>query len=297
MPVRFTDSITITSGGGPNPTDSFSLQLVVADTVPATTDATSFGFTFPETVPEQSETVRLGLTFEDTVAAVTDALVSLGIGAADTVDIATDLATFLINLSLSDTIGAQSETVSLAFTLPETVPVQTEERTATATFREGATTAASTGTHPWVNPTNAQGLNGVGGNATSSDTNAINTHSSALTLDPYPDPVSDFSSWTITSVTVSEYASYTPGVLPAAGSWILQWRIGTGTYTNLESLNAAFNSLTTPKVFDITAGIAGSWANLDGFNARVLYISGLAETSSAAVDAIVLTVVATKTSF
>lgn len=155
MTVRFTDSITIGGGGGgPNPTDSFTIGIRVADTVPGATDSLSVAFSFPDTVPAVTDAASLLLVFDDIVAAVTDALLRLGIGIADTVPIANDVATFAMQLALSDTVPAVNDAVTLRFTLPDTVGLPSDARTSLG--RAWLSGSAGSGV---TNPGNADGPN------------------------------------------------------------------------------------------------------------------------------------------
>lgn len=285
-------------GGGPNPTDDFFLKIIAGETIPGLTDATSMGFIFPESNPTLTDAVSLKLTSSETVPVLSDALTRLGITIGETVPAVSDAVTFLLNLALTESNAALTELLKLDLRgLGDSISAPSDAQSATATWRQGATTAASTGTNAWTSPANAQGLKDAS-NATSADASAIATWASALKLDPYPDPDSSFGSWTISTVKIYEYASYTPGTLPDAGSWKLQYRLSAGAYSTAESINTAFNSLTTPKVFDITAakpgGGAWTWADLNTLNTNVIYNSAPVETSSAAVDAIEIEVVATK---
>jgi hypothetical protein len=154
--VRFQDSLTVVQGGsGPNPVDSFSLAVKIADTVPGDTDAVSFAFAFPDSVPAQTETVKLGLTYPDTVQAVADALLSLGLRIAETTAVQNDVATFLIALTLADTVGLPGDALTLGLPFADTVGALTDARASTAQFF----LSGSVNTSQVTNPGNANGKN------------------------------------------------------------------------------------------------------------------------------------------
>jgi hypothetical protein len=293
--TRYTGGATVVGGSGPNPSDTFSLGIKMGDTNVVPSDAMSVAFAFPDTIAGQTDLLRLGLSLADTNPALSDLLLRLGFGLVDTNLAPSDVAAYAFGLTLAESNAAPTDLLRLAFTLPDVNALPTDAATAVATWRQGATTAVGSGSG-WTNAANAQGLNNAT-LATSADTSALAAWTSALALDPYPDPDTSFSTWTIGTVKIYEYAKYTPGTLPAAGSWQLQYRLGTGTYSIAESINTVFDSKATPKVFDITAtkpgGGAWTWADVNNLNTNVVYNSALAETSSAEVDAVLIEVVAT----
>lgn len=287
------------------PTDNLvKLSINIDESNVSPVDAISLRISFPDSNTTPTDVSAIAFTLTDTNPAVNDVLTRLAITHQESNLAPTDNVSFLLQLLQNESNAAATDLLtqlSIAG-LNDNNAAPTDSRSGLATWRQGATTAASTGSNAWTNPANAQGLEGVAGNATSADTSAIATWTSALTLSAYPDPDATFSSWTITSVKIVEYAQYTAGTLPAAGSWVLEYRITAGgAFTALESLNASFNSLAAPKTFDVTntkpGGGAWTWADINAFNAQVRYNSALAETSSAAVDAIVLEVVASKAAF
>jgi hypothetical protein len=74
--TRYSGSTIISGGGGgPNPTDSFSLKIVAADSSAAPTDAAAFTLqlTEPESNAAPADTVTVKPTWADTTAAPTDA--------------------------------------------------------------------------------------------------------------------------------------------------------------------------------------------------------------------------------
>jgi hypothetical protein len=288
----------IQGGGGPNPADDFRLRINFSESNVSPTDGVGVAFTFPETIAATTDGMKLALTFPESNLAPSEVLNKLTIVSGESNAAPTDAATFGMQYTVGETNVAPTDGAKLNIAgFADSNAAPTDGQEATATWRQGATTAASTGTNAWATPANAQGLKNAT-LATSADTSAIAAWSSALTLDPYPDPDSSFSSWTISTVKLYEFAKYAPGTLPDAGSWVLEYRLGTGSYAIAESINTAFDSKTTAKVFDITnlkpGGGAWTWADFNNFNARVRYISTLAETSSAEVDSIELEVVATK---
>lgn len=287
--ITFPDSIVV-------PSDNLvSLQITHSDTNSVPSDNVSLSVTFLDTVATQSDTVTLRLTFPETNVAPVDEFGSLQIAHSESNAVLIDASTFNINFLASDSGATPTDTHRLSINgLGDSNAAPTDTQRGTSTWAQGATTSASTGTNAWTNPANAQGLVDTT-LAIATDPSAIANFSGILTLSPYPNPDTTFSSWTISQVLVREYARYLPGLVPGEGSWVLEYRLdGTSAYTILESLNVTFDSRTTPKNFDITTAIGGVWANVNGFNARCRFICGVVEQGSAEVDAVVLEVIAIK---
>lgn len=110
----------IQSGGGPNPTDAFSLRIQLVDTSPALSDAMSIALLFPELVGAQSDTLQFGLVIPDTNPALVDALLSLGLRLVESNISATDAMS--LGIGFSDTNPALNDSLGIAFTLVESNP-------------------------------------------------------------------------------------------------------------------------------------------------------------------------------
>lgn len=179
----------------------------------------------------------------------------------------------------------------------EDIAVLSEIGKSEVTLNQGATTATSTGAQAWPNPANAQGKKDSTV-ATIADNSPVAAVNGTLILDPYPDPISDLSNYTVQSVKVRYFAQLAHGAV-AGATLSLDWRVGTEPYVNLETIGptggSAFNSLTTPKIFDITGDRAWTWEDLNSFNIRVVFSSTPAGVNNnASIDAIELEIIATK---
>lgn len=340
---------TVTTGGGPNPTDAFALRLNFPDSNAAPTDAVTFALVFPDTVGPQSDAAKLGLLFADVSPAIADALSRLGITFADSIPGAadgfslglafsesnlspsdlvklgiayadtnptlsdallklsltfgdtnaapTDAATYLIQLAQAESNAALTDVLSQMKIngLGDSNVAPSDGRSATATWTQGATTAAGTGN--WTTPANAQGLRD-GTNANLTD-GALDSNAGTLTLDPYPDPTADFSTWAISTVTFRLFGVGTNFSLsPANPSLFLESSIDGAAWSTIETVTANFDNSAAgnPRLLvPPTPGGGWTWANINNLRFRCRYVTGIiAVTGTVNIDAVELKVVATK---
>jgi len=216
---------------------------------------------------------------------------------AETAGAATDAHSLVITATFPETTAAPADGLTLKVSgtpLGDSAAAPTDAGTLRPTWRVGANVATNEGPQNWVSPTNAQGLRN-GTDATIADASALATATAPIRL-AYPDAAADLQTFTIQTVKLYYLASYVAGVLPV-GMKIgkIEYRIGAGAYVLLENALVSFDSRPagSPKVFDITTAMAGSWANVNGIEVRVTFGSGLTETSSAALDAVDLEVIPT----
>jgi len=146
-------------GGGPNPADAFSLKLIFPDTNLAPVDAVSFAFTFPDTNVAPVDALTLGFVFADSNLAPVDSLSKLGIIAGDTIPAQIDAATFLLRATYNESNLAPVDAASLAFTVPDSIPAQSDSVNGDArVWLTGSTNTSQT-----TNPGNADGSTPEGG--------------------------------------------------------------------------------------------------------------------------------------
>ncbi|HUR18905.1 MAG TPA: hypothetical protein VMZ51_08230 [Acidimicrobiales bacterium] len=293
------------------PTDALKLGLTFADTSPALSDnllrlaithaesnaalteALALRIGFSESLAAAADDFRLNITHAESNAALTDSF-GLRINHADSNSAQTDAATFVLNATQADSNPAQTDAIpTLRINgLGDTNTAPTDGRSAVATWFQGATTAASTGASAWPNPTNAQGFKN-GTLATFVD-DALNTAVATLTLDPYPDPVADFSTWTITKVELVWSAKTVLSVLTNAVI-NFEWSINGSTWNSVLATSANFDYLTTPRTDDITAARSWTWTDINNIRTRVRYVSTvITETGTTDVDSVEVRVTATK---
>lgn len=148
----------------------------------------------------------------------------------------------------------------------------------------GADLATNEGPDTFTNPNNALGFKN-GTLATRADTSSLSVTEGALRLG-YPNLAADLRITPISAVQLKFYVRNKKGL--TGHTIFLEYRIGsTEPFNILRQTTNAFDFLTNPDVYLITADIAGSWANLDNLETRVRQDSGLAtDTSTVDVDAV-----------
>lgn len=141
----------------------------------------------------------------------------------------------------------------------------------------------------WTNPSNVLGIHN--GTVASISASLTAAKSSVFTL-PFADFVNK-TDLTITTVRLHYYCSQTGTVLNNAATR-LRYDFG-GTDIELEILTGDVSSLTTPRTFDITASVGGSWTQLNALRGIISFQSATAESYTFNLDAIELEVIATRT--
>lgn len=145
----------------------------------------------------------------------------------------------------------------------------------------------------WANDASATGINN-GSSATFAG-NTLGARSGKLVLS-YPASVSK-SALTIIKVELHFYISQAPPLL-GAGALTLSYRIGGGADVVLEALTATnqqVDNLTTPRIYNLTTAVGGSWTALDTIKAVVAASTALSNTGTANCDAVELYVEANRT--
>lgn len=160
------------------------------------------------------------------------------------------------------------------------------------TTRVGADAAANLGPDNWTNPNNATGLNGSGnGNATSAG-EALNARTRSLQLG-YPN-FPNKGPLTISTVRLHFYVEQA-GTALNNGDLRLRYNVGGGLVT-LETITGNVSNLNSPRTFDITAAVGGSWTNLDALIAQVEHRTDAAENLiTAAVNAVEVEIISSAT--
>jgi hypothetical protein len=149
--------------------------------------------------------------------------------------------------------------------------------------------ASSTGT--WQNPTNAQGANN-GTNATNANT-LTGAASGALTM-TFVEQVGK----TALDITAAELQLYWNSTVSLAGPGrtIIEYSINAGsTWTQVINTTVAQSFATTPQTVDIASAVGQSWPALTDLRVRYTFTSTSGLASTTRVDAVKLTVNATKT--
>lgn len=157
----------------------------------------------------------------------------------------------------------------------------------TGTYPVG--TAASTGS--WTNPTNAQGVHN-GTNATNANTVTV-AASGVLTM-TYAAQANK-TGLAITNVTLNGYWGNAAGVT-APCTYLIEYSIDGATWTTLQTGSASVTAASPTTATNVTALIAGSWANVSSFRVRATYTGAASATpSTLSVDAFELVVTANTT--
>jgi hypothetical protein len=147
-------STVVQGGGGPNPTDAFSLGVKMTDSNVVPTDAMSVAFAFPDTIAGQTDLLQLGLSLADTNPALSDLLLRLGFGLVDSNATPTDAAAYAFGVAVSDSNAAPSDLLQLAFTLADANAAPTDARSSVASLWGTGSAGAGVTT-----PANADGKN------------------------------------------------------------------------------------------------------------------------------------------
>jgi hypothetical protein len=146
----------VQGGGGPNPTDGFSLGVKIGDSNVVPTDTLGVAFTFPDANATVSDLASLGLVYTDTNLSTADLLLALGLGATDTIALPTDAASYAFGFSATDANTAPTETAALNLKgYGDTNAAPTDTKSSVAQFF----LSASAGTSHVTSPANANGKN------------------------------------------------------------------------------------------------------------------------------------------
>lgn len=158
MPRIFPTTVrrtVVVGGGGPNPSDAFSIGIRLAETNPELFDAMSLAFGFPDSLGAQSDLLQLGLALAEANPELSDLLLSIGLGLIDTSPAIDDALALAVALTLADTNATPDELTQLAIAgFDDTNVAPTDARGAIAKF--WGTGSAGAGV---TNPTNANAPN------------------------------------------------------------------------------------------------------------------------------------------
>lgn len=198
----------------------------------------------------------------------------------------TDAGIFTLSARYGDTNAAPTETSGLRVgNYADANAAPTDTRAARATWTVGATTASATGN--WTNPTNAAGTNN-GTNASLADA-AANSNAGTLSLTPYPDLPTDFSTWTIQSARLRSYHAVT-GWTGVDNNLVVSYDIG-GGFVTMWTITANENFASTPRDFALPVLSA---AQINNMQVRFVYTPGLlSNVATINVDAVHLEVTLT----
>lgn len=154
----------------------------------------------------------------------------------------------------------------------------------------GVTEEAVGGRTDWANDANATGP--VNGTTATIAGNALGARGGRLRL-TYPASVNK-TALTITKVELRFYATQS-GTTLGNGTLQLGYRLGAGADVVLAKITGNIAALSPPQAFDITGVVAGSWATIDQIATWALFNAALLNTSSAALDAVVIYIEASRT--
>lgn len=235
--------------------------------------------------------LRLAYTF--TFGALYNAVAGLAVTIAYALRIATrpafDVTTSMTHDSIAEVNPGIDTSTRLALSGVEVQPaaniVQIRYDLTRRVGADVVTQEAHLGRSDWATITNAQGLNGVGGNATFAGS-ALGVRSGRL-VGNYANVVNK-AVLAITSVKLHFYVTVAGTLLDNAEVQLTR-RIS-GSDVVLQTITG--NSSSVPITHDITAAIGGNWANIDSLEATVIASAALSELWTATVDAIELEIIA-----
>ncbi len=247
--TRYTGgAVTISGGGGPNPTDSFSIATRIADLSPIHSDAVSFSFLFPETFLTPTDLLKLSLINPDTSPSLSDSFPALTIRSSESSLSPTDTLTHFLNLALSDSNLSPTDLLKIAFTFPDTNSSLSDTRTSLA--KVWASGSAGTGV---ATPSNADGPN--------NSTNAVvSTAVASPATETMTSSCGSVISAGLTFSTVTFRGWYRLQTTLSSSTAVIIVRSSSALFTDitietLSAINGDTNRLTTPFSVDLSATI------------------------------------------
>lgn len=154
----------------------------------------------------------------------------------------------------------------------------------------GVTEEAVGGRTDWANDANATGP--ANGTTATIAGNALGARGGRLRL-TYPASANK-TALTITKVELRYFVTQA-GTTLGNGTLQLGYRLGAGADVVLAAITGNIAALSPPQAFDITGVVAGSWATIDQISTWALFNAALLNTSSAALDAVVIYIEASRT--
>lgn len=290
-PVAIVAAPPASTGGGEGPPirDDVRFRFTMAETNLGQGDAMSVAFAFPETNPALTDAAAFRLLFPDVNPELADALTQLRLTIGDTNPAVNDVAAFTLRPAYGDTVPGQSDSAAYRISgLGDTTPAQTEGRSASLTWTNGAGTGTQTGN--WTTPANAAGLRNAN-NATLTDA-ATNSNAGTLSLTAYPDAPTDLQSWTVTGASLVSYHAVTNWV-GITNTLVVSYNVGGGWQTMWTiTANENFAAVGGGRQFILPTL---TWAQINALEVRFVYTADLVtNTATVNVDAVELVVTATK---